>query len=99
MEYSDFITKTNDFYEIESRLKVFTNLAKDISKDEIDLDIGEKVYSVFSNSHPTEYLRSNPGGRFLKQNLANLSDHYIKSYLKYIIIIVVTIVQTYNYYF
>jgi hypothetical protein len=81
----DYICKTNDFYGINTRVSFFIDFSNKVNKDGFDLEIGEKVYNMFSSCHPTEYLRSNPGGRTLQSNLTKIGDFYIKSYLHYII--------------
>lgn len=81
----DYIYKTNDFYGIERRVRIFINLSNKINKTGSDIVVGEKVYKVFSSCHPTEYLRSNPGGRTLQSNLTRISDYYISSYLEYLL--------------
>lgn len=43
------------------------------------------MFKMFSSCHPTQYLRSNPGGRYLLDHLNQISMYHIRNYLQYII--------------
>jgi len=81
----DYIDQTSDFYGIEYRLKRFISLSKHIEIEDADLEIGQSMYNMFSACHPTQYLRSNPGGRYLLDYLHQISRYHVKSYLHYIL--------------
>ncbi|KAA6482235.1 SIR2 family NAD-dependent protein deacylase [Bacillus swezeyi] len=84
----DFVDKTRDFYEIEKRIKDFIQLSTKLKQTNCLADekalIGEKMDNMFRESHPTEFLRSNPGGRALKSKLTEISKYHINSFLYYL---------------
>ncbi|MFJ9290997.1 SIR2 family protein [Bacillus halotolerans] len=84
----DFIDKTGDFYEIRDRIIDFIELSNNLKQTnysrEDNLIVGKKMSNMFHSSHPTEYLRSNPGGRILKEKLTNISPYHINCFLSYL---------------
>src|SRR5690625_2915945 len=82
----DFVNHTSDFYGVETRLERFISLSKLIEENEHNQDneVGELMYEVLDYCHPTKYLRSNPGGRYLVDNLRDISEYHISLYLNFI---------------
>ncbi|WP_343310732.1 SIR2 family protein [Bacillus atrophaeus] len=84
----DFVNSTGDFYEINNRIIDFITLSSKLKQKnysrEDDLIVGENMNRMFTRCHPTEYLRSNPGGRTLKSRLHEISTYHIKCFLDYL---------------
>ena len=80
-----FANETGGFYEVKNRLEYFLDLNKFVIELEIDKGLGENLYGVFSFCHPTQYMKSNPGGRLLEDRIMDLAEPVIVNYLDYIL--------------
>jgi hypothetical protein len=81
----EYVSMTNDFYGIRDRIQRFIDLVCKLNLEGFNLETGEFMYEMFGGSHPTQYLKSNPGGVFLKDNLHRIPSFFIESYLNYLI--------------
>lgn len=82
----EYVNETSDFWGIKYRIERFVKLSKYIKRDDFDFDkIGKLMYKMLSACHPTQYLRSNPGGRYLLENVQQIPNFYILSYLHYVL--------------
>lgn len=81
----EFADRTRDFYSIKYRLKAFIDLNKYITQLEEEELLAKQLYSVFGYCHPTQFLKSNPGGNLLKERIQDLNIQVIKAYLEYIL--------------
>ena len=80
----EFVNQTGDFFGVELRLSRFLNLVelnpeKDLTYDDV---VGKAMFEIFDFCHPTKYLKSNPGGRFIQNYLRRFPAFYIYNYLK-----------------
>ncbi|GGM40438.1 hypothetical protein GCM10011351_28240 [Paraliobacillus quinghaiensis] len=80
----EFASQTGDFFGVELRLSRFLDLVdlnyeKYLTYDEV---VGKAMFEIFDFCHPTKYLKSNPGGKFIQNNLRKFPAYYIYNYLK-----------------
>jgi hypothetical protein len=81
----EYVSMTIDFYGIRDRIQRFIDLVCKLNLEGYNLVTGEFMYEMFGGSHPTQYLKSNPGGVFLRDNLHRIPSFFIESYLNYLI--------------
>ncbi|PEE66213.1 hypothetical protein COM90_22535 [Bacillus thuringiensis] len=81
----EYVDRTSDFWGKRYRIERFYKLSLYIERDDYDITTGKLMYEMFSACHPTKYLYSNPGGKFLLENIQQISSYYLCSYLNYII--------------
>ncbi|WP_223596779.1 SIR2 family NAD-dependent protein deacylase [Neobacillus bataviensis] len=80
-----YVNETTDFHGKRNRAQRFIGLSKHINRDDYDIETGKLMYGMFGSCHPSQYLYSNPGGRFLLEHLHQIPSYYLLSYLCYII--------------
>lgn len=80
-----FADKTGDFYEVRDRLEYFINLNRFVTELEIDKELGKYLFNIFKFCHPTQFMKSNPGGRLLENKIAELAIPIVENYLDYIL--------------
>ncbi|MBM7652994.1 SIR2 family NAD-dependent protein deacylase [Neobacillus cucumis] len=80
-----YVDETTDFHGKRYRAERFIGLSKHINRDDYEIETGKLMYQMFGSCHPTQYLYSNPGGRFLLEHLHQIPSYYLLSYLYFII--------------
>lgn len=80
-----YVDRTSDFWGKSYRIERFFKLSLFVEQSDYDIETGKLMYEMFGACHPTKYLYSNPGGRYLLEHIQQIPSYYLCSYLKYIV--------------